>query len=263
MITSKDNSRVKDARKLHERRHRLERRQLLIEGVRLVADAWRSGVRPELVFYDGQDAARGTAQEWVEMLDGSGVECLACSTAVFASLSDTITPQGIAAVVPLVEIAPPAQPTLALVLDRLADPGNAGTLLRTAEAAGVEIVIFGPQTVDPYNDKVVRAGMGAHFRLPLRTCADWQSVQDSLPATIPFYLAEAQGSMVYDAVDWRQPSALIVGGEAEGASPQARSRARSITIPMIGQVESLNAAMAGAVILFEAARQRRGGGAPY
>ena len=261
MIISKDNNRIKDARKLHERSHRQQRRQLLIEGVRLVADAWYSGVRPVLAFYDGQDPARGAAWEWVEMLEGSGVECLACSTAVFASLSNTITPQGIAAVVPLVEIAPPAQPTLALVLDRLADPGNAGTLLRTAEAAGVEIVIFGPQTVDPYNDKVVRAGMGAHFRLPLHICADWQSVLNLLPITMPFYLAEALGSMVYDAVDWRQPSALIIGGQAEGASPQARSRARPITIPMIGQIESLNAAMAGAGILFEAARQRRGGGA--
>ncbi len=257
MITSKENNRVKEARKLHERRQRQERRQLLIEGVRLVADAWHSGVQPELVFYDGQEASRGATQEWLALLEQSGVECLACSTAVFASLSSTITPQGIAAVVPLPELPAPAQPTLALVLDRLADPGNAGTLLRTAEAAGVEIVIFGPQTVDPYNDKVVRAGMGVHFRLPLRVCPDWQAVQGVLPTDMPFYLAEAQGSMVYDAVDWRRPSALIVGGEAEGASPQARSRGQPITIPMIGQVESLNAAMAGAVILFEAARQRR------
>jgi TrmH family RNA methyltransferase len=187
----------------------------------------------------------------------SQVACLPCSLSVFATLVETITPQGIAAVVVQPQLPLPAQPTLILVLDQLRDPGNAGTLLRSGEAAGVDLVLFAPGTVDPFNDKVVRAAMGAHFRLPLRSCADWAAVQSLLPAAAPCYLAAAAAQLSYDRVDWRQPAVLIIGGEATGASPMAQTLAQPISIPMHGQVESLNAAMAGAVMLFEAARQRR------
>jgi len=137
------------------------------------------------------------------------------------------------------------------------DPGNAGTLLRSAEAAGVELVLCGPETVDPFNDKVVRAGMGAHFRLPLRICLDWPSVQSWLTSEQKLYVAQAGATIPYDQVAWLHPVALVVGGEASGASLAARSAAQPIAIPMQGNVESLNAAIAGAIILFEAARQRR------
>ena len=143
------------------------------------------------------------------------------------------------------------------MLDGLRDPGTAGTLIRSAEAAGVQAVLFCPGTVDPFNDKVVRAGMGAHFRLPIRACRSWTHVQKYLGVDKRLYLADASGTRSYDAVDWTQPSALIVGGEANGASDQAREAAMAVNIPMLGSAESLNAGMAGAVILFEAARQRR------
>jgi TrmH family RNA methyltransferase len=119
------------------------------------------------------------------------------------------------------------------------------------------LVIFAPDTVDPFNDKVLRAGMGAHFRLPLRTCQRWNDVRPLLHADQQIYLAEATASRAYDQVDWRAPVALIVGGEAAGASQEAQALAQPIAIPMLGRAESLNAAVAGAIILFEAARQRR------
>lgn len=258
MITSLDNPRVKEARKLQRRRQRHKSNALLLEGVRLVRDAFQSGaqirevyVAPELV------AENDEAQPLLAKLAVAGVEVLACSATVLASLTETVTPQGLVAVVTRPDLSLPTLIDFVLILDQVRDPGNAGTLLRAAEAAGVALAIFGPETVDPYNDKVLRAGMGAHFRLPLRLCSDWSAIQSLLPTGMAVYLAQANAPLAYDAVDWRGPVALVVGGEADGASAAAYAVAQPLAIPMHSQVESLNAAMAGTVILFEAARQRR------
>ncbi|HMN28916.1 MAG TPA: RNA methyltransferase, partial [Caldilineaceae bacterium] len=136
-------------------------------------------------------------------------------------------------------------------------PQNWQQALRSAEAAGVDWVLFTPGTVDPFNDKVVRAAMGAHFRLPLSVCADWMTVRQMLPAGQALYLADPGAELLYDQVDWPSPAVLVVGGEAGGASAELRALATPVRIPMHGAVESLNAAVAGAVVLFEAARQRR------
>jgi RNA methyltransferase, TrmH family len=263
LITSLTNARIKEARRLQRRRDRHELGQLLLEGVRLVRDAVDAGVRPVVVFYVPEamvSSASGTAL--LEQLTALRVDLQPCSEPVFASLAETQTPQGIAAVVPLPRSEAPPAPSFTLILDRVRDPGNAGTLLRAAEAAGVELVIFGPDTVDPFNDKVVRAAMGAHFRLPLFTASDWTAVQTRLGLGQRLYLAEAEAPLDYDGVDWTAPAALVVGGEADGAGPAARAQATPIAIPMVGGVESLNAGVAGAVILFEAARQRRQRAAP-
>ncbi len=258
MITSTANPRIKDARKLQGSKARRQQRRLLIEGVRLIEDAWRSGARPLAIFTDPELlAGNQRSADLLRDLAAGDVTHFACSPPVFASLVDTVTPQGIAAVIPWPELPLPAMLSLTLILDGVRDPGNAGTLLRTAEAAGVELVIFGPETVDPYNDKVMRAAMGAHFRVPVRSCGDWKEIDPLLAPHLPHYLADAAGEVSYDSVDWRPPAVLIVGGEAAGAGRAARARAELIAIPMLGQAESLNAGVAGAVVLFEAARQRR------
>jgi TrmH family RNA methyltransferase len=172
-------------------------------------------------------------------------------------LSETVTPQGVAAVVDLPHLPVASPRTLTLLLDQVRDPGNAGTLLRSAAAAGVDLVLFGPETVDPFNEKVLRAGMAAHFHVPLRTCEHWDEVQAWLEPAQPIYLAEAAGAREYDEVNWLLAATLVVGGEASGASAWVRQQATTISIPMQGETESLNAAVAGSVILFEAARQRR------
>jgi TrmH family RNA methyltransferase len=260
MITSINNQRLKAAGKLNHKRHRDASGLLLVEGVRLIHDAWQSGVRPELVFsVPAQMAANEAGGKLLHLMMQAQVECLACTPAVFARLVETVTPQGIAAVAPLPRLPLPADPTLTLVLDQVRDPGNAGTLLRSAEAAGVSQVLFAPNTVDPFNDKVLRAGMGAHFRLPLRASPSWAELEALLAPTPQRYLADARATLAYDQVNWRKPSALIISGETASASPEARRLAQPVAIPMHGAAESLNAAVAGAVILFEAARQRRQG----
>jgi TrmH family RNA methyltransferase len=258
MITSSSNQRLKTARQLLHHRRRGSGDPLLIGGVRLIRDALQSGARPSYLFYIPHSLTTNPALNLlVKQVEQMQIECLPCTPAAFATLSTTVTPQGIAAVFPLPVLPLPPALTFTLVLDQVRDPGNAGTLLRSAEAAGVELVIFAADTVDPFNDKVLRAGMGAHFRLPVRTCTQWDEVRQLVGSEPIWFLASATASQWYDQVNWRQPSVLVIGGEASGASPAAHQSTQAIAIPMQGPVESLNAGIAGAVILFEAARQRR------
>lgn len=177
---------------------------------------------------------------------------------LFDRLSDVQTPQGILAVFPF---PTPAFTTddapLVLILDRLRDPGNLGTLLRAAAGAGVSAVYLTPETVDPWNPKAVRAGMGAHFRVPIAALDDGAlaEMRTRLPRRV---IASAEANRPYDAVDWTGPAALVIGGEAEGVGSELWAWGNeAVGIPLGRDVESLNAAVAGAVILFEAARQRR------
>jgi TrmH family RNA methyltransferase len=257
MITSIANEKVKYVRSLYSRRARYRERHFVVEGIRLVREAFRAGIVPALVFYSEEVDALPGGQELLAEMQKGDAPAFAVSERVMKAMADTVSPQGVLAVVPFVELAPPLSPSLGLVVDGLRDPGNLGTILRSADAAGVEQVILAPKTVDPYNPKVVRGAMGAHFRLPIAALG-WPEIAEAL-ADVYVLLADARAERAYYEVDWTQPSALIIGGEAYGANQEARELAvATIAIPMHGGVESLNAAVAASVILFEAARQRRG-----
>lgn len=256
MITSVANEKIKYVRSLHRRRVRYRERHFVIEGVRLVEEAFRAGIVPALLFYsEGVNAIPG-GRELLTEIQKAGAPAFAVSETVMKALADTVSPQGVLAVVPFVELAPPPSPSLVLVIDRLRDPGNLGTILRSANAAGVEQVILAPKTVDPYNPKVVRGAMGAHFRLPIEALS-WPEIAEALSG-VQILLADVRAKQAYYEVDWIRPSALIIGGEAYGASREARELATAtIAIPMHDGAESLNAAVATSVILFEVARQRQ------
>jgi TrmH family RNA methyltransferase len=251
-ITSLHNERVKLVRGLQTRsKLRRQENRIVLEGVRLVGDAIESGVQPDFVLYTPEIAA----SQLLANLQNQGIPCLEVTSDVMAHVSDTQTPQGIIAVVPTPEIAVPRNLTLALILDGIADPGNLGTILRTAAAAGVDLVVLAPHCVDPFNPKVLRSGMGAHFRVPI-VRQSWQGIASDYGG-LHVYLADSGGETRYDKVDWSHPSALIVGGETRGIAPQAHDLAEAtISIPMHNAVESLNAAVATGVILFEISRQR-------
>mgnify|MGYP000080907632 CR=1 FL=1 len=257
MITSLKNERVRLVLALQERRRvRQRERRFVIEGLRLCDEAARAGVIPHLVFYTAEAESDSRALALLDRWRQAGASCEAVSDEVMAACSGTETPQGLLAVIPLPELPLPPHPTLTLVLDRLRDPGNLGTALRAALAAGVDQVLLAPGTVDATNPKVVRAAMGAHFHLPIAALR-WERIAAALEGC-RIYLASTRGGLDYAAVDWREPAALVIGGEAAGADAQAAALADAeITIPMASTVESLNAAVAAAVILFEAARQRR------
>lgn len=259
MITSLANEKVKYARSLKRRRVRYREGRFCVEGVRLVEDAWRAGIVPAFVFYEPALRTTPFGDAVLSELEAAGVPCYAAANHVLQAISDTVTPQGIVAVVPFPDMAAPSRSDLFLILDEVRDPGNLGAVLRVAAGAGVGRVWLTPGTGDPFNPKAVRAAMGAHFRVPL-AWGSWEQIR-SVVAGSQVWLADVHGERGYDEVDWCQPSALIVGGEARGASEQAlRLATGSVRIPLAGGVESLNLAVAAGVILFEAIRQRRWSG---
>ena len=255
IITSAANPAIQLVRGLARRDRRQAEGAFIVEGVRAVADALDTGAAPRLLLLrEGDEALRD------DLKTGEGWPVRVVARSLFARLSDVQTPQGILAVFPIPQRQPDWQhpAPLMLVLDRLRDPGNLGTLLRAAAGAGVTAVYLTAESADPWNPKAVRAGMGAHFRVPI--LAFDRDAAGSLAARLPHRIvATAEAEHSYDEVDWTGPAALIVGGEAAGVGPELTTWGTAAArIPLAAGVESLNAAVAGAVILFEAARQRRG-----
>ncbi|PKO22518.1 MAG: RNA methyltransferase [Chloroflexi bacterium HGW-Chloroflexi-1] len=257
MITSADNPKVKVARALLQRRGREQAGQCLAEGVRLIEDVMRAGATPALIFFvaPAPDATRTMAL--LAAARTADVPVWELSPAVFGTLSDTVTSQGVIAVAPIPPAAPGGDADPILVLDQVRDPGNLGTILRSAEAAGVARLLLVRGCVDPWSPKVLRAGMGAHFRLSLQSGVSWAEVGRQLAGRL-LWLADVRGDSAYDRVDWTARCALAVGGETMGFSAEATALAAGrVVIPMAGATESLNVAMAATVLLFEIARQRR------
>lgn len=250
MITSLQNSRVKLINGLQTRpRTRRKERKMVLEGIRLLRDAIERGSKPEFVFYD----PKTVDYEFLADLQERNFEVIPVTPEVMQYVSDTQTPQGLIGVFPIPTPYLPRQPRSVLILDNVREPGNVGGLLRTAAAAGTELVILSPGCADPYNNKVLRSGMGAHFRIPVVE-ATWEEIVGYCEP-LQVYLAAGDGEVSYDQVNWRERWALVIGSEAHGIS-SAISGTR-IRIPMAAATESLNAMVAAAVILFEAQRQLR------
>ncbi len=252
-ISSTQNKRVRYVKSLQTKaRLRRSERKLVLEGDRLIADAFSSGGRPDLALYSLENADF----QVIAQLQNCKCELLPVSTEVLSFASDTQQPPGILAVFAIPKPPIPNPTSRVLILDAVREPGNLGTIMRTAAAAGVELAILAPGCVDPYNSKVLRAGMGAHFRLPVVE-ASWPEIANFCQ-DLTVYASSAESDCDYAAVDWQREWALILGNEARGVSQKARAVAdQVIAIPMSDAAESLNVASAAAVFLFEARRQRR------
>lgn len=256
MITSTSNSRIKFVRALQTKPHaRREAQAFVCEGVRLVEEALSTGWPAHLLLHTTELSERG--QVVVNAYESQGVEVEQVAPQVMHAVSETETQQGILAVLAMRALPMPVKPDFVLILDAVRDPGNLGTILRTAAAAGVNALLVPPGTVDPYAPKVLRSAMGAHFRLPWQVLS-WKEIGDFLKhAGLRVYLAAAGWGEAYTHVDFRLPLALIVGSEAEGAGLHAHVLADvQVHIPMPGKSESLNVAAATAVLMFEVVRQR-------
>ena len=254
-ITSAGNQVVRLLRSLERRKGREAAGQFVAEGERVVADAIGGGVQPHaIVVRDGYVPASDVV---AEALDAAGDRLRVLDGALFDTVVSTVHSQGILAILPQPErSALPEGASLVVLLDGIRDPGNMGTLLRTSAAAGAVAVVMGAGSVDVYNAKVVRSAIGAHFRVPIFPI---DTVDEAWLAAFPLRaVADAGAETTYERLDWRQPTLLIVGSEANGPGTAARALANTaVAIPMAAGVESLNAAVAGAVILFEITRQRR------
>jgi TrmH family RNA methyltransferase len=255
LITSSQNTKLKLVRALLGRaKERREAGAFVAEGVRLVEEAVNANWPFQFVLYDETLSERGTLN--VKRLTSLGVDCEMLASNLMKSLSDTETSQGLLAVLPFTNLPITNSPSFLLIPDQIRDPGNLGTLIRSAAAAGVQAVLLPPETTDAFAPKVVRAGMGAHFRVPIVSMT-WEEIgQVGSSEGLKVYLADMDGISCWET-DLRNPLILIVGSEAEGASESARNLAtQKISIPMSGNVESLNAGVAGSVLMFEALRQR-------
>jgi TrmH family RNA methyltransferase len=258
VITSSQNSKIKLVRVLLGRaKERREANAFVVEGVRLIEEAIYSNWKIQFALFDEMLSERGKSQ--VEILKSRDVEVEMVSQGLMKSLSETETPQGMLAVIQFTNLPIPNSPNFVLIPDQIRDPGNLGTLLRSAAATGVQAVLLPPETTDAFAPKVVRSGMGAHFRLPIRPMAWEQIGQFSKSANMQVYLADMDGKSCWET-DLHDPLVLVIGGEAEGASEEARKLAnQKISIPMTGRMESLNAGVAGSVLMFEVVRQRSNG----
>ncbi|GAC1362250.1 MAG: RNA methyltransferase [Herpetosiphon sp.] len=253
-ITSTTNPRIKHLRSLAaNRKDRRQERLFVVEGIRLVDEALLHNAAIHSIVYDPDHLSMTAGgADLMARIDGRR-DAYAATSQVLAVAADTVSPQGVLAIVQLPQPAP-RRAGIRLVLDAIQDPGNVGTLLRSADAAGVSDVICLAGTADVYSPKVVRAAMGSHFRLPITQDLRWDQMQLDVDH---IYATASDATVPYFAVDWRQPALIIIGNEANGVSDRSREVASLlINIPMHPGVESLNAAVAGSVILFEASRQR-------
>ena len=244
-------------RLLAQHSYRQVERAFVVEGAKLVGEALRADARVEGVYA----APEGLADPVVDQARRAGVRIFPLATGVIERVTDTVTPQPVLAVaapadVPL-EALDGAEPLLVCVDVR--DPGNLGTVLRTAEASGVGGVICCDGTVDVYNAKCVRASAGSVFHVRLVAGGNPVEVLEHVRAWGLRRLGTSAASGTpYDEVDFRPPSALVIGNEANGLPPSVAGAIDEwVTIPMAGRAESLNVSMATAVLCFEAARQRR------
>lgn len=236
-----NNPRMQLLRRLTGRRSaRSEHGLFLVEGPTLVAEAIASGWPIQEVY----------VEESALSLLPAGVRPTLVREGVLAKVMSVETPRPIVAVAELRALTFPSSPTFVVVGAGLSDPGNLGTILRTAEAAGADGVVLMPGSVDPFSPKVVRSSAGAIFRLPVMVDGDAGRLG------VPMWGTVATGGVPYDQADLTVPLALVLGNEAHGL-PDDVNLDGLLTIPHVGQSESLNVAMAAAVLCFEVARQRR------
>lgn len=259
MITSIKNPHLQQVRALlAQRKAREQSGSLALEGVRLAEEALAAGLTPSLALYSSAISARG--RELLERLDAQQTQIEEVQAEVLERISNTETSQGLIWVCPQpnTEVNGLGEPLL--VLDQLRDPGNLGTILRSACAFGFTQVALTPGSVDVWSPKALRAGMGAQFKLQLANldaAAIQQRCKSGAGASLRILLAVINSGQPGWHLDLKQPLCLVIGGEAFGPKAELRQMAdEHVSIPMQTNNESLNAAMAASILMYETYRQR-------
>lgn len=255
MITSTSNPRVRQIMQWQSKaKERHRDRVFVVEGLKMFLEAPEHLIR-EVYLSEGVQL-----QDLADKLTHTGYETV--SDNVFAKMSDTRSPQGILAVIEqpqyeLNQLLNTANP-LFLILEDLQDPGNLGTILRTGEGAGITGVIMSEHTVDIFNPKVIRSTMGSIYRVPFLYETDLTATISKLHAAgVKSYAAHLKGETFYDSFSFQGPTAFLIGNEGKGLSEELSKAASAyLKIPMEGELESLNASVAAALLMYEAHRQR-------
>lgn len=261
MITSLHNRSVKDVIALSGKKKERDRQQLFVaEGMKMFGEAPTERISRVYLAVSARKAAYERCGDKL-----SALPCEIVSDEVFEKMSDTVTPQGILCLVRqfsyrLEEMlcATEKKQMLFIILEDIRDPGNLGTIFRTAEAAGADGVIMSGSTADIYNPKTIRSTMGSIYRVPFLYAEDLSSIIKKLREQgVGVYAAHLKGGDYAAGQDYRKSTAFLIGNEAKGLREETAACADAlIRIPMEGQVESLNAAVASSILLYEAHRQR-------
>ena len=255
LITSRQNRRIVETRQLSERKHRQRSGRFLVEGVKLLEMGLQAGASPIEAFYCARQAGP-SAQAMTQRLQAAGAELLEVTPEVMDALAEREAAEGIVATFALFERRPDElQLTgnkLMLVVDRLQDPGNVGTLIRTADAVNAAAVALVEPCVDPFDRKTVRGSMGSIFHVPLVRSADGPGLLRSMQAQgLRVVAADAQRGVDWGEGLWQGGVALILGNEARGISPDLRPLVDAwARLPIAGRAESLNVAVAGGVLMY-------------
>ncbi len=263
MITSAQNKFIKEVKALSKKKDRVKTGLFVAEGFRFVKSAIELNAEIMYVLYSDSIYRTDEGTEFINTLaKQSEIRVLEIEEKLMKELSDTQSHQGVLAVI--------KQPRFdwddvvkkngfILILDRLQDPGNLGTIVRTADAAGADGVITIKGTVDVYNPKVLRSTMGSVFEMPVLEGLEWEDVETKLKeAGYHLYATALENSVEYDAPNYLTGTAMIIGNEANGISSEILEASDTkVKIPIIGSAESLNAGVAAAVVMYEVLRQRR------
>ncbi|SFI98354.1 RNA methyltransferase, TrmH family [Paenibacillus sp. UNC496MF] len=257
-ITSLQNEKVKAMAALLDKKHRDRSGRFLIEGVHLVLEALQAGADVETIVID---AERGVPTELRAPLGQAGCELIEATPAIMAKCTGTDSPPPVFGIVakPRADASALYRPdSLVVVLDGVRDPGNAGTIIRSADAVGADAVVLGRGSVDLYNPKTVRSTMGSLFHLPVVEGDLAELLPEAKTRGIHLVGTSLQATATCYSYDWRGPTWLLLGSESTGLSDEALAMVDTrMIIPMHGRSESLNVAMASTVLLYEALRQRR------
>lgn len=263
-ISSTQNARVKRWSQLLTRKGRDNQKKFILEGIHLIQEAVKADVLLEVVLYEKET---GVPRELETMLPQRGIERVRVSREVLAKVTETKTPQPVAAIASMLDYSAGSvletagdagRSSLIVAVDGVQDPGNVGTIIRAADAAGASGVVLGQGTADLYNPKTIRATMGSLFHLPVLQVSSLSSLLEQVSTQgVQIVSTSLSASKSCYDIDLTSDTWLVVGNEGEGVSAEvSRWANQEVIIPIRGQAESLNVAMAATILLYESLRQR-------
>lgn len=255
-ISSKDNKVIKEIRKLKEKKYRTENNKFLVEGFRFAGEAVDSDFEVSHIFF-----SENVEEKFQHFKDqhkvGENTKIFKAAEAIIKTISSTENPQGIVAVVENKKFPVDFQHGIYIFVDKVQDPGNMGTIIRTANAAGAKGIIINKGSVDVYNDKTLRSTMGSIFKIPVIIDDDLSVLTKLKENSFKLIVSSLDTNKNFYAADLRHKVIIAVGNEGSGISDEILKLADEIVkIPMPGNAESLNVAVAAAIMMFEAVRQR-------
>ncbi len=262
LIKSQNNNLIKLIKSLKSKKNRQKNNMFIIEGVRFLEFVVENNVPIIEICFSNELYKTSGGEELLDRAYKMGLKISEIDAKIFSSITDTKNTQGVIALVELENMRfniDEYKDKLILILDRIQDPGNLGTIIRTADAAGVDLVVLSKGTVDPYNEKVLRSTMGSIFTVPIL-------IEDDIAGLI-HYLKDNNYSIIssylqtedrYDQIDYRGPVAIVIGNEANGVSEEIiKLSDKYAKIPIWGKAESLNVGVAAGILMYHASNSRR------